>query len=156
MFHQFIFAILLCAVFVVTVYSDVRLYYHLLYKRDYLQWSAQSKSDYQDLRTLMGERHFKFIMAGIFGLTVFCVILVYFALFWLSNAFDSPMLTHVAATSLLLAILGNFISICTFPIPGVTTIKIEKPKIMLDMVVSAANYCCLVDMLIQIIIIFLK
>ncbi|KRM81634.1 hypothetical protein FC35_GL001836 [Limosilactobacillus coleohominis DSM 14060] len=61
------------------------------------------------------------------------------------------MLTHVAATSLLLTILGNFITLFTYPIPGVTEVQLEKPKILLDVMVTCANYCCLLHMAIQVV-----
>ncbi len=151
MFYQIIFVILLCGEIILTTRSDVRLYYHLFYKHDYLEWSAEKGNDSQDLRSLMGAQRFRLIYTIAFGFVIFCIILVRFALFWLSKSFELPMLTHVAATSLLLTILGNFMILFIYPIPGVTNVKLETPKIILDVIVTVANYCCLLYMAIQMI-----
>lgn len=156
MFHQIVFIILLLTIFIITTYSDIRLYYHLLYKKDYLKWTSQNKNDFQDTRALLGEQKFKIFLAGIFGITIACIILVQFALFWLSKSLNEPVLTHVAATSLLLVILENFVSIFTYPIPGVTTFRLRKDRILFDIGIAIANYCCLVYMMIQVIILLIN
>ena len=151
MFHQLIFIILLCAVIIITTHSDVRLFYHLFYKHDYLEWSADKMNDDSGLQYIKGSSFFKMIYTIAFGVCIFGIILIHFALFWLSKSFDIFMLTHVAATSLLLTILGNFITLFTYPIPGVTEVQLEKPKILLDVMVTCADYCCLLYMAIQVV-----
>lgn len=151
MFHQIIFVIILCGVLVLDIFTDTRLYYHLLFKRDYLEWTGRNKADFQDSRTLLGERRFKVLTAATYGATSILVILVQFALFWLSKSFAVPLLTHVAATSLLLTILGNSMVIFIYPIPGVTNVKLERPKVLLDLFIAIANYACLIDMLVLVI-----
>lgn len=151
MFHQIIFVIILCGVLVLDTFTDIRLYYHLLFKRDYLEWTGRDKADFQDSRALLGERRFKVLTAATYGVTSILVILVRFALFWLSKSFAVPLLTHVAATSLLLTILGNSMVIFIYPIPGVTNIKLERPKVLLDLFMAVLNYACLIDMLVLVI-----
>ncbi|EEW53592.1 hypothetical protein [Limosilactobacillus antri] len=151
MFHQIIFVIILCGVLVLDTFTDTRLYYHLLFKRDYLEWTGRDKADFQDSRTLLGERRFKILTAAAYGVTSILVILVQFALFRLSKSFAVPLLTHVAATSLLLTILGNSMVIFIYPIPGVTNVKLERPKVLLDLFIAIANYACLIDMLVLVI-----
>lgn len=151
LFHQIIFVIILCGVLVLATFTDIRLYYHLFFKRDYLKWVSSDKDDFQDLRTLLGERRFKLLLAVTYGVTSVLVILVRFALFWLSKSFDVPFLTHVATTSLLLTILGNSMVIFVYPIPGVTNIKLERPKVLLDLFMATLNYSCLIYMLVLVV-----
>lgn len=85
MFHQIIFVIILCGVMVLDIFTDIRLYYHLFFKQDYIEWVSHGKDDFQDSRTFLGERRFKILLAATYGITSILVILVRFALFWLSK-----------------------------------------------------------------------
>ena len=38
-----------------------------------------------------------------------------------------------------------------YPIPGVTNVKLERPKVLLDLFIAIANYACLIDMLVLVI-----
>ncbi len=151
MFHQIIFVIILCGVMVLDIFTNIRLYYHLFFKQDYIEWVSHGKDDFQDSRTFLGERRFKILLAATYGITSILVILVRFALFWLSKSFSVPLLTHVAATSLLLTILGNSMVIFIYPIPGVTNVRLERPKVLLDLLMAILNYACLIYMLILVI-----
>lgn len=151
MFHQLIFIILLLGILILDTFSDSRLYYHLLYKRDYLKWRSGDFNDYQDIRALISERKFKLMMTALFGFCVLCVLLLSFALYRLSFAFNQPFLTHLALTSLLLTILGQGVTLCTFPLPGITNIKLSRSRIIVDVIITILNYLCLVGMLLQIV-----
>lgn len=145
MFHEIIYIILVIGAILMDLCSGYKIIEHIYIKQDYME-SYDNKTN--DIRSLLGDKNAKKIVLITSTILFAAEILVNFAILKLSYNFSNDWLVHINITEFLTVTLLMLMDIFVFPIPGITTTKLNKSQVITYLLLAVVNLALLITMLI--------
>ena len=147
-FHQVIFYVLVIAVLALNVISDIK-FWGMVVHHQYMKEIKEQAGVFSDLATIFNPKIVRILNTALYTLAAVLPLTLNVAIYFQARSFNSPQLSHTAATLVLLQLLIIIFQTCAWPTPAFPNRSFSKPMLVTDIALTFIGYALLICLLCQ-------